>query len=141
MQTIDDAEGLRDLMRELIGDRGGTGLPASERQSHAERLVEQAIEYLKIAHEKVQSAELEKCAAEAELKRYRDEVKGQIDTKIREIEIQIERSASQLAAAKQKATAAEERANKAETAVKRLEDEIRTQTTRRGPPRLVRAAA
>ena len=127
-------------MRELIGKSSGNDLPASEHQFHLERLIEQAIEYLKIGHEKVQSAELTKCAAEAELKRYRDEVKGQVDVKMREVEVRMERAASQLAAAKQKATAAEERANKAEASVRRLEIELQTRTKRRGP-RLVRPAA
>jgi hypothetical protein len=137
MQTIDDAEGLQHLTRELIGSGDGPDLPEGERRSHLERLVEQAIEFLKIGHEKVQSAALAKCAAEAELNRYRDQVKGQVDIKIREIETQLEQSASQLAAAEQRAIAAEGRANKAEVSVRRLESEIRM---RRGP-RIVRTAA
>ena len=89
---------------------------------------------MKIGHEKVQSAELAKCVAEAELKRYRDEVKVQIDVKLREIEAQMQRAASQLAAAEQRAIAAEARATKAETAVKRLEGELQTHITKRGSP-------
>ena len=84
-------------------------------------LVEEAIERLKIADEKVRSAESAKCLAEAELKRYRDEVKSQIDIKLCSIEEQIESAASQLAAAEQRATAAEERA-------RRLEKEMEFQT-------------
>ena len=106
----------------------------AEWQSRAERLVEQATEYLKIAHDKVQSAELAKCAAEAELKRNHDQVEKQIDVIMREMEEQKERLASrlaaaeaQVAAAERQATAAEERANKAETSVRWLESALRAQ--------------
>jgi len=109
-------------------------------ESQAECLVEQAIENLKIAHEKVESAELAKCAAEAELERYRDQVKSQIESKIRQIEEQMECTASQLAAAEQRSTVAEERANKAEASVRRLQAELRTEMMR-ARPRLVRTAA
>jgi hypothetical protein len=105
-------------------------------ESQAKCVVEQAIEYSKIAQEKVESAEIAKCAAEAELERYRDQVKSEIDIKIREIEKQMKQAALRLAAAEQWATAAEERANKAETEVRRLEDEL--QALR---PRIVRTAA
>jgi hypothetical protein len=163
MQQI-DAKWLRDLMRNFIGKSSGADLSTnallldlaknSEQilalrvnellegknkhfaESHAKCLVEQAIEYLKIAHEKVQSAELAKCAVEAELKRYRDQVMSQINIKIREIEEQMERATSQLAAAEQRATAAEERAIKAE----RLENAIATQTLRKNVKSVPRAA-
>jgi len=152
-------------MRKLIGKRGGADLSTnallsdvarnSEQilvhrvnellegknkhfaESHAEKLVERAI---KIAREKVQSAELAKCAAEAELERYRDQVKSEIDIKIRKIEEQIEHAASQLAAAGWRAIAAEERANKAEATVRRLEEELQAQMMK-ARPRLVRTAA
>jgi hypothetical protein len=106
-------------------------------ESQAEKLVEQAI---KVAGEKIESAELAKCAAEAELTRYRDEVKSRIDTKILEIELQIQQAASKLTAAESRAIAAEERANKAEAKVRRLEDELQAQITRTRA-RLVRNAA
>jgi hypothetical protein len=99
-------------------------------ESHAEKLVEQAIEYLKIADEKVQSAELARLTAEAELTRYRDQVKSELDIKIGEIEEKLEQAASQLAAAWRSATAAEERASKAEATNKRLEDELQAQMMR-----------
>lgn len=95
-------------------------------QSGSETLVKQAIEYLKIAHEKVQSAELGRNAAEAELGRYRDEVKNDVNTKLLEVEVRMEAVISRLAAAEQRATAAEQRANKAEAMVRRLEDERQT---------------
>jgi hypothetical protein len=99
-------------------------------ESHAEKLVEQAIEYLKIADEKVQSAELARLTAEAELTRYRDQVKSELDIKIGEIEEKLEQAASQLAAAWRSATAAEERASKAEATNTRLEDELQAQMMR-----------
>jgi len=81
----------------------------------------------------VRSAELAKCAAEAELTRYRDEVKSQIDIKICAIEEQMERAASQLAAAEQRATAAEKRA-------RRLEKEMELQTLANNLNAALRAA-
>jgi hypothetical protein len=77
--------------------------------SHAGKIVAQAI---RIAREKIHSAEMAKCAAETEFNRYRDQAKRG------------------LAAAEWRANAAEERANKAETSVRRLEDELQTLRTR-----------
>jgi hypothetical protein len=73
--------------------------------SHAEKLVAQAI---RIAREKIHSAETAKCAVETELNRYHDQAKRR------------------LTAAECRANAAEERANKAETSVRRLENELQT---------------
>lgn len=86
-------------------------------EAHAEDLAEQTI---KIACEKTQSAELAKCAAEAELER----VKAQIGTIIRQLAEQMEQADFQLAATEQRATAAVERANKAEASLTRLQAEI-----------------
>jgi hypothetical protein len=93
-------------------------------EAHAQDLAEQTI---KIACEKTESAELAKCAAEAELER----VKGQIGTLIRELAEQMEQAAFQLAATEQRAIAAEqratvavERANRAEASLTRLQAEI-----------------
>ena len=155
---------LRDGLRKFTGKRGKANLPTngllldlaknSEQiltlrvnelfdgknihfaDSHAKYIVEQAIENLKIAQERVESAETVKCAAEAELERYRDQVKGEIDIKIREIEKQMKQAAHRLAAAEQRATAAEQRADKAETEVRRLENKVQAMK-----PRLVRPAA
>jgi hypothetical protein len=84
---------------------------------HAQDLAERTI---KIACEKTESAELAKCAAEAELER----VKGQIGTLIRELAEQMEQAAFQLAATEQRATVAVERANRAEASLTRLQAEI-----------------
>jgi hypothetical protein len=136
-----DTEQLRDHMRNFIANGAGGDLSGTERQTHGETLVEQAIEYLKIADEKVRSAEFAKCTAEGELKRYRDQTRSEIDAKILEIEVRIQQAASQLAAAEQRATAAEERANKAEAALGSLEDELPTTQPMRTRARLVRIAA
>jgi hypothetical protein len=120
-------------------------------ESDAEKLIEQA---MKIAREKIQSAEFakcaveaekcavetQKCAAEAELTRYRNQVKSEIDIKLLEIEVRMQAMTSQLAAAAWRAIAAGERANKAEATVRHLEDELQSQMMRAGP-RLVRSAA
>jgi len=118
---------------------GGADLPSIENQSGLETLVEQAIEYLKVANEKVQAAERGKCASEAELTRYRDEVKSDINIKLLELEVRMQAIISQLAAAGRRATAAEERANKAEATVRRLEGELNAKKRTRAT--LLRAAA
>jgi hypothetical protein len=145
-----DTKWLRNCMRIFVGKSGGADLSTnallsdlaknSEQiltlrvnelfegknkhfaESHAECLVEQAIEHVKVAREKVESTKLAKCAVEAELER------------------QIQQAACRMAAAERRATAAEERANKAEISVRRLEDELQRQTMR-ARPRLVRTAA
>jgi len=106
-------------------------------ESDAEKLIERAI---KIAREKIQSAELAKCAAEAELTRYRERVKSEIKIRLLEVEVRLQAGTSQLAAAGRRATAAEERANKAEATVRRLEHELQTLRMRTSA-RLVRTAA
>lgn len=141
MQKI-DMEWLRDRVRKFIGNGRGADLPTNTllldiarnneqiltyrmndiftgKNKHVTgsseaRLVEEAVERLKIADEKVRSAELAKWEAEAELKRYRDEVKSQIDTKICAIEEQMRKAVFRLAAAEQRATAAEGRARRLE---------------------------
>ena len=125
-------------LQKLISGRAE--LPGTENQSDSQTLVEQAIEYLKVAHEKVQTAELAKCAAEVELARFRNEVKSNINIKLLELEVRMQAVIPQLAAAGQRATAAEERANKAEATVRRLEDELQARKTKTGAT-LLRAAA
>jgi len=90
-------------------------------EAHGDDLARQAI---KIACEKTQSAELAKCAAEAELER----VKGQISIIVRQLAERMEQAAFQLAATEQRAIAAEERANEAEASLKRLQAEILAKT-------------
>ncbi len=103
--------------------------------------MKRAIELLRIGHEKVQTAELAKCASETELKRYRDAVKCEVDIKLQEVEARMKRNASELLAAKQKATAAEKRAISAEALVLRLQNELKIERSMRRGAYLERAAA
>jgi hypothetical protein len=93
-------------------------------EAHTENLAHQTI---RIACEKTQSAELAKCAAEAEL----EQVKAQIGTMVRQLAERMEQAAFQLAATEQRAIAAEQRAmaavtraNEAEASLTRLQAEI-----------------
>jgi hypothetical protein len=129
-------------MDKIVSERLGDSI-GGEAQAGSETVVEQAIKYLKIAHEnlkiaheKVLAASSAKYAAEAELTRYRDEVKRDINIKLLEL---MKAVMSQLAAARQEEKAAEQRANKTEVMVRRLEDELQTLRTRTRP-RLVRTA-
>jgi hypothetical protein len=129
-------------MDKIVSERLGDSI-GGEAQAGSETVVEQAIKYLKIAHEnlkiaheKVLAASSAKYAAEAELTRYRDEVKRDINIKLLEL---MKAVMSQLAAVGQGEKAAEQRANKAEAMVRRLEDELQTLRTRT-KSRLVRTA-
>src|SRR5262245_24651380 len=88
-------------------------------EAHAEDLAHQTI---KIACEKTQSAEVAKCAAEAELER----VKGQIGAMMRQLADRMEQATHKLAIAEQRAIAAEQSAI---AAVKRA-DEAEARLTR-----------
>ena len=90
-------------------------------EAHADDLLQQTI---KIACEKTQSAELAKCAAEAELER----IKSQIGIIIRKLSERMEQAAFQLAATEQRAITAEQRAIEAEASLKRLQAEILAKT-------------
>jgi hypothetical protein len=90
-------------------------------EAHADDLLQQTI---KIACEKTQSAELAKCAAEAELER----MKSQIGTIIRKLSERMEQAAFQIAATEQRAITAEQRAIEAEASLKRLQAEILAKT-------------
>jgi len=90
-------------------------------EAHAEDLARQTI---KIACEKTQSAELAKCAAEAELER----VKGQVCAIVRQLTERMEQTDQRAIAAEQRAIAAVERANEAEESLKRLQAEVLANT-------------
>jgi hypothetical protein len=116
---------------ELIGDVDNY---APERQARAEALAGQAIEKLKIADDRVRSAESAQRTAEAESKELSDRMEKEFSAKVQEITETMEQTISrmaateaQLAAAEQRAKAAELRANEAENALKRIEEAIRTQ--------------
>ena len=115
---------------ELIGEVDNC---AAERQARAETLAEQAIEKLKIADDRVRSANSARLAAEAEVKQFSDRVEKEVSIKIQEIEKAIEQMAfgiaaseARLSAAEQRARNAEIRADEAENALKRIEEAIRT---------------
>lgn len=106
---------------------------AAERHARAERLAQQAIEKLKIAHNRVRSAELGRLAAEAEMKKLGEKVEKELSTRLQDVERVLEQAASrmeaaeiQLSAAEQRARTAEMRAEEAESALKRIEEAVRT---------------
>jgi len=114
---------------ELIGDVDNY---AAEKQARAANLAKQAIEKLKIADDRVRSAESVRLTAEAEIKELSD--------RLREAEKVMEQMASRMAAteaqlstAEQRAGTAELRANEAEDALKRIEEAIRTQILEKIP--------
>lgn len=133
---------------ELIGDVENF---AAEREAHAESLANQAIEKLKIAEERVRSADSARRAAEADITVFKEKVEKEFNVKLQEIESAMEQAASriaateaQLIAAEQQANTAELRATEAENALKRIEAAIQTQilSKRVGDPgkRSVKAA-
>lgn len=98
---------------------------AAERQARADALVKQAIERLKIAHFKVQSA---------------DKFKTECTVKIQDADKLLERASShivalekELSVAKQRAKAAEMRANEAENVLRHLEEALRTRIVEKMP--------
>jgi len=114
---------------EIIGDVDNY---AAEKQARAETLAKQAIEKLKIADDRVRSAESVRLTAETEIKELSD--------RLQEAEKVIEQTASRMAAteaqlstAEQRAGTAELRANEAEDALKRIEEAIRTQILEKIP--------
>jgi hypothetical protein len=116
---------------EVIGD---VEKVAAEREAHAESLASQAVEKLKIADERVRSAESARRAAEAEITEFKEKVEREFNVKLQEIENAMEQAASRLAATQAQLTAAEEQANaaesratEAENALKRIEAAIQTQ--------------
>jgi chromosome segregation ATPase len=94
---------------ELIGDIDHR---ATERHARAEALAEQAIEKLKIADDRVRSAESARHAAEAALKEYKDSV----ETKLEEIE----------KAADDRVRSAESARHAAEAELKEYKDSVET---------------
>ena len=130
---------------ELIGDVDNY---AAERQARAENLAKQAIEKLKIADDRVRSAESGRRAAEAEIKEFSDRVEKELSVKLQKVEEAMEQTASriaateaQLSAAEQRARTAEIRANEAENALKRIEEAIRSRILAKMPGNSSRRAA
>lgn len=113
---------------------------ASERLARAEQLAKEAIEDLKIAHDRVQSAEAGRLAAESEFRDFRDRIDEELCVRLQVIEKIMERAASrvaatnaQLSAVEQRARLAETRATQAENALKRIEEAIQTQILEKRP--------
>lgn len=107
---------------------------ASERLARAEQLAKEAIEDLKIAHDRVQSAESGRLAAESEFRELKGRIDEELCVRLQAIEKIMERAASrvattnaQLSAVEQRARSAEARATEAENALKRIEEAIQTQ--------------
>jgi chromosome segregation ATPase len=122
---------------ELIGDVDSF---AAERLARAEKLAQQAIEKLKIADDRVRSAESERRTVIAEMNEFRDKVEKEVSDKLQEMERAMEQTASRVAAAEaklstaeQRARAAESRANEAENALRRVEAAIRSKIIAKMP--------
>src|ERR1035437_5569742 len=107
---------------ELIGDVDNY---AAERQARAENLAKQAIEKLKIADDRVRSAESGRRAAEAEIKEFSDRVEKELSVKLQKVEEAMERTASPMAATEAQLSAAEQRAGTAELRANEAEDELK----------------
>jgi uncharacterized protein (DUF2384 family) len=99
---------------------------AAERQARAETLAKQAIEKLKIADVRVQSAESGRLAAEAEIMECSVRVQA-VENVMEQTASRLATAEAQLSAAEKLVRAAEMRANEAEDALKRIEEAIRTQ--------------
>jgi hypothetical protein len=98
---------------------------AAETEARAKALATQALDKLKIAHDRIQAEESGRLAAETE--------NSKLNDRLREAEKVMEQSASristieaQLAAAEQRAKTAEMRATEADNALKSIEEALRT---------------
>jgi hypothetical protein len=133
VETLDLVYEAAELIRN-VGDS------AAETQSRAETLAKQAIEMLKIAHARVESAESERRIAQTEIKEFSDRTEKALNIKLQEIEKLMEEAdarivaaEAQLSAAEQRARTAEIRANEAENALRRIEETIRTRILEKIP--------
>jgi hypothetical protein len=98
---------------------------AAEREARVETLAKQAIEKLKIAHDRIRAAESGRRAAETEIKKLGDRVR-EAEKVMEESVSRISAIEAQLSAAEQRATTAEMRATEAENALKCIEEALRT---------------
>jgi chromosome segregation ATPase len=147
--AVDSAEGILDSRRppysaknpgaaaldlvyqavEIIGDVDNY---AAEREARAEKLAKQAIEEMKIADDRVRSAESVRLTAEAEIKELSDRLQ-EAEKVIEQTAFRMAATEAQLSAAEQRAGTAELRANEAEDALKRIEEAIRTRILEKIP--------
>jgi len=98
----------------------------------AESLVKEAIEKLKLAQDRVESAEEERQKTLAEVKAFSDRLEEALSNRLQEIDAVLEQANSRLATAERQLAAAEERvkttelrAIEAENALRRMEAEFR----------------
>jgi len=129
---------------ELIGD---VDRYATERESRAESLAEKAIDELKVAYERVRSADAARRVAEAEVKEITDRLE-KVEIRLQQATKLIERMASlvaateaRLATAEQQATTAEARANEAQDVLRDVEEAIRSRILGKMPGDFVRKVA
>jgi len=113
-----------ELMRSVEKD-------AAERQARAEALVARAIEQLKLAKERVQAADAQRCEAEARVEEFTVRIR-EVGTALEHANCQIVAAEAQITMAEERAKLAEKRAAEAESQFKRIETAIRTQILERG---------
>ena len=101
---------------ELIGDVDS--FAAGKTSPRGETCL-QAIEKLKIADDRVRSAESERRTVIAEMNEFRDKVEKEVSDKLQEMERAMEQTASRVAAAEAKLSTAEQRARAADSRSKR----------------------
>ena len=102
---------------------------------------------MKIADDRVRSAESARRAAEAEIKEFSDRVEKELSVKLQKVEEAMEQTASRIAAteaqlstAEQRARTADMRADEAENTLKRIEEAIRIQILEKMPGNARRTA-
>ena len=105
---------------------------ATSTNFRAESLVKDAIEKLKLAQDRVESAEVERQKTLAEVKAFSDRLEEALSNRLQEIDAVLEQANSRLATAERQLAAAEERvkttelrAIEAENALRRMEAEFR----------------
>ena len=128
-----------DLVAHAAEVIGNVDSYVAEKQARAEALAAQAIEKIKIADDRVRSAELARREAEADIQKFKETTEAFSD-RIQELEKAMELASSrmsdaeaQLSVAEQRAKNGEMRANAAESAVKGIEEAIRVQILHKLP--------
>jgi len=114
------------------GERTEAAEHATSPNFRAESLVKEAIEKLKLAQDRVESAEEERQKTLAEVKAFSDRLEEALSNRLQEIDAVLEQANSRLATAERQLAAAEERvkttelrAIEAENALRRMEAEFR----------------
>ena len=114
------------------GERTEAAEHATSPNFRAESLVKEAIEKLKLAQDRVESAEAERQKTLAEVKAFGDRIEKALSNRLQEIDTVLEQANSRVASAERQLAAAEEclrttelRAIEAENALRRMEAEFR----------------